>query len=59
MLDLWIIESLRKREDHDHERPQLELPLELPLLPPAEEDGEQEVREQEEKRGVIVIDFSV
>jgi len=55
MLDPWIIEEIRRREEaerHDRERPALEIPMDMPQPyptvrpdPPAEE------------RGVVILDF--
>jgi hypothetical protein len=56
MLDPWIIEEIRRREELDRrdDRPVLEIPLEMP------EDDDQRVREEEgSERGVIVVDFRV
>lgn len=57
MLDPWIIEEIRRREDRQQQgqRPYLELPLISP-----EEEREREVREDEvEERGVVVVDYRV
>jgi hypothetical protein len=56
MLDPWIIEEIRKREDLDQrdERPVLEIPVICP------EDEDQKVQEEEEvERGVVIVDFKV
>ena len=59
MLDPWIIEEIRKREDRDQrdERPVLEIPLEDP------EEQDQQVREEDDdekvERGVVIVDFRV
>ncbi len=58
MLDPWIIEEIRKREERNRrdERPMLEIPLEEP--PHVEEDSV--VGEEEEiERGVVIVDFGV
>lgn len=55
MLDPWIIDEIRRREEERRERPRIEIPAEspdhrdskTPPAPPAEED----------ERGVIVIDL--
>lgn len=55
MLDPWIIEEIRRREERDREgeRPYLEIPL-----VPHDEEREREVREEDsEERGVVVIDY--
>ena len=57
MLDPWIIEEIRRREDRDgrEEQPVLEIPLERPEV---EED--QTVQEDDEvERGVVIVDFRV
>ncbi|MCK5796160.1 MAG: hypothetical protein KAI47_03200 [Deltaproteobacteria bacterium] len=54
MLDPWIIEEIRRREEQERqaERPFLEVPLD-----PEDGEREQEVRDDDEKRGVVVIDY--
>ncbi len=57
MLDPWIIEEIRKREDQDRrdDQPVLEIPL------GDEPESDQEVREEDEgvERGVVIVDFRV
>jgi hypothetical protein len=57
MLDPWIIEEIRKREDLDRreEQPYLEIPLEDP------EEDDHQVRDEDDdvERGVIIVDFRV
>ncbi len=57
MLDPWIIEEIRRREDQDQrdDRPVLEIPLEEP------DDEDRRVREEEDEveRGVVIVDFRV
>ena len=56
MLDPWIIEEIRKREDRaqEAEQPMLEIPLERPEHP------DQAVQEEEEaERGVEKVDFGI
>ena len=58
MLDPWIIEEIRKREERNRrdERPMLEIPLEEP--PRMEEDSA--VGEEEEiERGVVIVDYGI
>lgn len=58
MLDPWIIEEIRRREDGDRrdEQPVLELPLD----PPDCEEDSTAVREEDEvERGVVIVDFRV
>ena len=65
MLEPWIIEQIRRREEEERrierERPRLELPLsDIPRGPDRErdkkenEDGEED-DEREPKRGVVII----
>ena len=56
MLDAWIIEEIRRREERERreDRPYLE----LPLLPPPMPD-ERESRDEKEKRGVVIIDYRI
>ncbi len=56
MLDPWIIEEIRRREEEERqrdERPVLELPVEFPVVVPT---GKPEEREE---RGVVIVDFRV
>ena len=56
MLDPWIIDEIRRREERESrdERPELEIPLEEPR----EED--RQVREEDEvERGICIVDFRV
>ena len=56
MLDPWIIEEIRRREESDHrsEQPVLEMPL------PRPEEEDQAVRDEDEvERGVAIVDFRV
>jgi hypothetical protein len=58
MLDPWIIEEIRRREEeerqHREQRPVLEVPLEIPPYqrPKPEADPGEE-------RGVVIVDFAV
>jgi len=53
MLDPWIIEEIRKREDSiKEEGRRLELPLEKPVL-----DDHPATSDDSEERGVTVIDL--
>lgn len=58
MLDPWIIEEIRRREQEEQqhrEQPRLEIPMDLPIYPtqggptPAPTD----------ERGVVIVDFRV
>lgn len=55
MLDFWIIEKMlrRERSNDASQRPHLE----LPVVHEPDEWREEEVREDEQERGVVVIDF--
>jgi hypothetical protein len=56
MLDPWIIEEIRRREEEDRrrdERPVLEIPMELPVVVPTGKP------EDTEERGVVIVDFRV
>ena len=58
MLDPWIIEEIRRREEADRrdEQPVLEVPLRRP----EEEEGSTTVSDEEEvERGVVIVDFRV
>ena len=60
MLDAFIIEELRRREERDRaqaEQPHMELPLHEEREKPAKPD-EDEDAEKVPERGVIVIDLS-
>jgi hypothetical protein len=58
MLDPWIIEEIRRREEEERqhrEQPVLEIPMDLPVFPnqgnPSPPSGEE--------RGVVIVDFSI
>jgi hypothetical protein len=58
MLDPWIIEEIRRREEderQDRQRPVVELPLETPAYPVPQGKPE----EGGEERGVVIVDFRV
>jgi len=56
MLDYWIIEEIRRRDERRrYERPVLE----IPLYPPDLVEDDARSREEEPERGVVVIDFRV
>ncbi len=59
MLDPWIIEEIRKREEErrrEAERPRIEMPCELPHHPP-EREGKPPEDDADKKRGVVIIDL--
>lgn len=58
MLDIYIIEQIRKREEElrrRNERPVLELPLEPPMRQPKADEQRQDDDENESKEEVRVI----
>lgn len=55
MLDFWIIEDVLRRERVEDSHPQPF--LDLPLIGEHIDENEHKVREEEQKRGVVVIDF--
>jgi hypothetical protein len=58
MLDPWIIEEIRRREEEEQkerERPVVELPLDHPVHPRPQGKSE----ENRDERGVVVVDFRV
>jgi hypothetical protein len=68
MLEPWIIEQIRRREEEErrkHERPQLELPVSDEPWPPHDSDRSRPERpgrrerqqddESEPQRGVVII----
>lgn len=62
MLDAFIIEQLRKREEQDRSRSEhrnrLDLPLPTPFEAPAREPrAHHQDDEADEDRGVIVVEF--
>ena len=58
MLDPWIIEEIRKREERNRrdERPMLEIPLEEP---PRDVEDTAVGEEEEIERGVVIVDFGL
>lgn len=56
MLDPWIIEEIRKREDRQRrdEQPEIWVPLEEP-----EADDQVAPREEKPERGVVIVDFRI
>jgi hypothetical protein len=61
MLDPWIIEEIRRREEEERrdERPALEVPRDIPAYPPEHEGREEHERKKDEDRGVVIVDFRV
>jgi hypothetical protein len=56
MLDPWIIEEIRKREEQERLREDRRPGLEIPVQPPQHNDRERD-RKPEEERGVVIINF--
>ena len=57
MLDPWIIEEIRRREEaerQEHDRPVLEMPVEMPYHPTPSTRPEPPPGEE---RGVAIIEF--
>ncbi len=57
MLDPWIIEEIRRREEadrHENDRPQLEIPIEMPRHPSTDTRPEPPPGEE---RGVVILEF--
>ena len=60
MLDPWIIEEIRRRDEEqrqDREQPVLEIPMEMPVYP--NQGGTPVPPQPGEERGVVIVDFSV
>jgi hypothetical protein len=60
MLEPWIIEQIRRREEEERrreaERPRLELPVSDGPWPPRNDGDEEEPEESDEpQRGVVII----
>jgi hypothetical protein len=59
MLDPWIIEEIRRREEEERqhrEQPVLEMPLESPAYPGQSRKPDSDSGEE---RGVVIVDFCV
>jgi hypothetical protein len=59
MLDPWIIEEIRRREEEERqhrEQPVLEIPLDMPVYP---NQGGTPGPQPGEERGVVIVDFRV
>jgi hypothetical protein len=62
MLPPFIIEQIRKREEEDQrrrtaEQPRLELPIDYPAVPPARRTERDIDDEEDQRRGVIVVEL--
>jgi hypothetical protein len=58
MLDPWIIEEIRRREEERRNERQ-PARIEMPIHNPADKTDRVKPPEDETPRGVVVIDFSV
>ena len=58
MLDPWIIEEIRRREEEEtrqrEQRPAVEIPYDAPRYP-VEDHG----KSPGEERGVVIVDFTI
>lgn len=61
MLDPWIIEEIRKREDLDRreERPVLEILMDHPQEPDPAATEEVSPDKDEVDRGVVIVEFGI
>jgi hypothetical protein len=59
MLDPWIIEEIKRREQRNEERPVLELPIHRPEYRERNESQTPTKKEEETPRGVAIIDYGV
>jgi hypothetical protein len=60
MLDAYIIEEIKRREDERLRREEQQRPvLEIPLYPPDADQNPATKDEPVPERGVIVIDYSI
>jgi hypothetical protein len=64
MLEPWIIEQIRRREEEErqgHQRPRLEIPARDDRDDERERDSRREKarKEEEPERGVTIIDYGV
>jgi hypothetical protein len=60
MLDPWIIEEIRRREEEERvqreQRPAVEAPMEMPRYP---DDRSREGGTPKVDRGVVIVDFTI
>ncbi len=62
MLDPWIIDQIRRREEDERHRREEQPSADMPEYPdpPADRDGYGEQRDTPDgERGVVIIDFSI
>ena len=59
MLDPWIIEEIRRREEEDRRRTEERPVLELPLHTPSTDGTGVRKRDEDGERGVVIVDFTV
>jgi hypothetical protein len=60
MLDPWIIDEIRRREEEERqhrEQPVLEIPMDLPVYHPNQ--GGSPTPHPDTERGVVIVDFRV
>ena len=57
MLDPWIIEEIKRREEEDRRREDLPARIELPLHQPGPPRDQVKPPADETPRGIVVIDF--
>ena len=60
MLDAYVIEEIKRREQGKErdERPALDLPLPVPGHAPERDRSRDDEREDDHDRGVVIIDYS-
>jgi hypothetical protein len=58
MLDPWIIEEIKRREQQNQERPVLELPIRGPEGRDHDRSRPTPKPEDETPRGVVIIDYA-
>ncbi len=59
MLDAWIIEEIRRREERSEPRPQRQIERPPESEPQPEPGRETPHRKEKPERGVTVVDFTV
>ncbi len=56
MLDPWIIDEIRRREERRGHRAFV---LELPIAPPEDEENDAKKQEKEGDRGFTIVDYTI
>ncbi len=59
MLDAWIIEEIRRREERSRPRPQKQIERPPESEPPHEPGEKEPNRRERPERGVTIVDFTV